>query len=259
VDLLLQRSGRMHRHDRERPPGLECSRLLLMTPEENDRGVPQFGNSGFIYGDHLLLKTWLALRERDGFTVPEDVEDLIGRVYEQDPEPEDAAIAEALAQARDAFMLKRDTLDAEARRRLLPRPDLDENFHALPSKLELAEDNPELHNAYRALTRWEEQPSVEIVCLETPDGQPHVRCGGRMLPVDLDAEPSDELAEALLRRSVRISGAAARRLLDTDPPRAWRRNSLLRHHRAVIFNETGRFVGDGFVLRNDPNLGIVRE
>jgi CRISPR-associated endonuclease/helicase Cas3 len=257
VDLLLQRSGRMHRHDRERPPGLECSRLLLMTPEENDRGVPQFGNSGLIYGDYLLLKTWLALRERDGFRIPGDVEDLICAVYEAEPEVEDGALAEALDEARQEAAQRRQRLEHEAALRQLPPPDLEEDFHALPGKLELAEDNPELHNAYRALTRWEEQPSVEIVCLETVDGQPHVRRGEESLPLDLDAEPSEELTEALVRRSVRISD---RRINQMPPtPSAWRRTSLLRHHRPVLFDETGRFLGDGFVLRNDPDIGIVRE
>ena len=32
---------------------------------------------------------------------------------------------------------------------------------------------------------------------------------------------------------------------------------LLRHHRAVVFDEAGEFTGDGFDLRLDPELGIV--
>ncbi len=259
VDLLLQRSGRMHRHPRTRPEGLESPRLLLMQPEQNDEGLPQLGNSSFIYGDYLLLKTWLALQRRDTLRVPEDVEDLICEVYEHEPESGNSAIENSLDEAQAAARRRRETLEYQAALRKLPPPDLDETFHALPTDLALEEDNPDLHGAYRALTRWEDQPSIEIVCVETVDGQPHVRRGEEMLPVDLDAAPSEELAEALVRRSVRISGVAARSLLESDPPRSWRRNSLLRHHRATIFDETDRFAGQGFVLRNDPVLGIVTE
>lgn len=257
VDLLLQRSGRMHRHDRQRPPGLESPRLLLMQAERNEDGVPQFGDSKWIYGDELLLKTWIALRDRDHFRVPDDVEDLICEVYERNTEPRDDTLSAAVADARQEAEQKRRRLENEGARRRLPPPDLDEDFCRLPVDLSLEESNPELHRHYRALTRWQERPSAEVVCLENVDGRPHVRCGEELLAVDLSAEPSEHLEEKLVRRSVSISGQAARELLDHDGPSGWRRSSLLRHHRAVVFDESGWFAGDRFQLRNDPELGIV--
>ena len=257
VDLLLQRSGRMHRHDRERPSLLADPRLTLMKPRGSEDGVPKFGDSSYIYGDHLLLKTWIALRDKDCFRVPDDMEDLICEVYEREAEVDDEALASALAAARDKDELRRRRLRHQAAVRLMPRPDLDEDFWALPGDLSLEEDNPELHNHYRALTRWQDRPSVEIICLETVDGRPQVRSGDGLDPVDLAAPPDDELADKLVRRSVRISGRAAAELLNTGPPDGWRSNSLLRHNRAVVFDESGHFTGNTFELRLDPKLGIV--
>ncbi|MBB4199540.1 CRISPR-associated endonuclease/helicase Cas3 [Rhodoblastus sphagnicola] len=34
MDVLLQRVGRLHRHDRRRPPGFEAARALVLTPED---------------------------------------------------------------------------------------------------------------------------------------------------------------------------------------------------------------------------------
>jgi len=257
ADLLLQRSGRMHRHVRERPVGLETPRLVLIRPEMSEDGVPVFGNSSFIYGDYLLLRTWLALQGREGFSVPEDVEDLICQVYEVETAGTTEALSEALSAAEEKADHRRQQLEHEAAQRRLPSPDIDEQFWALPAKLALDEDDPELHKHYRALTRWEDRPSVEVICLELAEGEPCVRSQDGLRPVDLSAAPSEDLTEALMLRSVRLSGRPASALLQQDTPSGWRRNSLLRHHRAVVFDEAGEFTGDGFDLRLDPELGIV--
>lgn len=256
VDLLLQRSGRMHRHLRERPAGLEEPRLILIAPEIGENGVPVFGNGSLIYGDYLLLRTWLALRDRDGFSVPEDVEGLICQVYEAGPSATTEALSEALRTAEEKADQRHRQLEHEAAQRRLPKPDHDDDFFRLPVDLGLAEDAPEIHKHYRALTRWEERPSVEVICLDLADGRPCVRTADGPLPVDLSAAPSEDLTEALMLRSVRLSGRPASALLREDAPSGWRRNSLLRHHRAVVFDESGRFAGDGFELRLSPELGI---
>ena len=64
VDLLLQRAGRLHRHERRRPHGLGQPRLLVCQPEM-DGGVPRFEpGTAAVYDSHILLRTWLTLRDR---------------------------------------------------------------------------------------------------------------------------------------------------------------------------------------------------
>lgn len=262
VDLLLQRSGRMHRHQRARPRGLERARLVAIEPARTEDGHLDFGPSRWVYGNHLLLRTWVALAGRTVLTIPDDIEPLIAAVYEDSaPAADDPRLLEQLATAEQAFEAERRQRLFEAEQRLLPSPWLDEDFAALPGRLSLDdEDDPEVHKAFRAMTRYEDRPSVRVVCLETTAGSICVRQGERVIPVDPDAAPSPDLAEALVRRSVSLSGyRVAEHFLAADAPKGWRQSALLRHHRAAVFDERRELRGDGLLLRLDEELGIVIE
>ena len=81
VDLLLQRAGRLHRHERERPAPLKKRMLHVLMPDLA-AGVPDFGGSGYVYERIILLKTCLLF---DGARVrvlaPHGLSPLIESVY----------------------------------------------------------------------------------------------------------------------------------------------------------------------------------
>ncbi len=76
IDVLLQRIGRLHRHDRpSRPEGHEAARCVVAVPPERDltskissetgRGYPGPG-LGSVYGDLRIIEaTWRALSKRE--------------------------------------------------------------------------------------------------------------------------------------------------------------------------------------------------
>ena len=82
VDLLFQRIGRLHRHDRShRPVGFEEPACTVLCPDGGDYGVHEL-----IYGDARLLwrtERLLTLRERIEF--PAAYRDWIETVYAEDP------------------------------------------------------------------------------------------------------------------------------------------------------------------------------
>ena len=86
MDLLLQRLGRMHRHQRERPALLKqaCCYVLGMDGSELEAG------SVAVYGKYLLMRTKQALPA--SLTLPNDIPSLVEAVYGeegsscQDPE-----------------------------------------------------------------------------------------------------------------------------------------------------------------------------
>ena len=87
VDLLLQRAGRLHRHQgRERPPGL--TQPCCRSPWSSTGTVPHFGASEFVYEPFVLWKSWLALLARRGdngrsvLTLPADYRPLIEATYD---------------------------------------------------------------------------------------------------------------------------------------------------------------------------------
>jgi len=261
IDLLLQRSGRLHRHSREaRPAGLERPCLWLIRPNL-ERGIPKFtGATPLIYNSHILFRTWLALRETGKIAVPEDIGALIETVYDRDGD----APADLSPDQREYWESTRMELEEQlrfeaeqARVRAIPRPEACERIAELTQHFR-AEDSPDLHTAHQALTRLG-GPSVSLICLhQTPQGLA-LHADGREV-VDPHGEPDTASARRLLRRSVTVSlPSVAPRLLRAESHPAWRRSSLLRHHRLAVFGPDSRATVGDVQLRLDPELGLLIE
>ena len=79
IDLLIQRVGRLHRHERaNRPAHLSQPTLLWREPDIGEGGLPSFGVDEVIYQRFFLLKTWLRLRDMTALRTPEDIDVLMG-------------------------------------------------------------------------------------------------------------------------------------------------------------------------------------
>lgn len=111
VDLLFQRLGRLHRHQREqRTPGFETPCCTVLTVERDDYGVFEL-----IYGNaRVLWRTDVLLNRQDKLVFPEAYRDWIEQVYRHDDwddEPERIACdftkfsSEQLRRERDAQQL----------------------------------------------------------------------------------------------------------------------------------------------------------
>ncbi len=91
MDLLLQRIGRMHRHERSRPTKLQDARCYVLETEDDtfEEG------SAFIYGTYLLMRTKALLP--DTINLPQDISVLVENTYDDEfaiaPMPEDYEIA----------------------------------------------------------------------------------------------------------------------------------------------------------------------
>jgi CRISPR-associated endonuclease/helicase Cas3 len=85
IDLLLQRSGRLHRHterNEKRPIRLKQPTLWVIKPELDNRQNIDFDAAGYIYKRHILLRTWLTLRNLQTLQLPDRMDELIESVYE---------------------------------------------------------------------------------------------------------------------------------------------------------------------------------
>jgi len=77
MDLILQRAGRLHRHQLERPQTLQVPQLFIMGIQgPNDYGD---GNEA-VYGRYLLMKTDHFLKAT--ITLPDDISPLVQQVYD---------------------------------------------------------------------------------------------------------------------------------------------------------------------------------
>ncbi|MBZ9638431.1 CRISPR-associated helicase Cas3', partial [Streptomyces sp. PSKA30] len=130
VDLLLQRMGRLHRHQRgdgqaDRPPRLRTARCLL-TGVDWAGGVPvPVRGSVAVYGEYPLLRSAAVLLDHlDGkalpVRLPQDISPLVQGAY-ADGVAAPASWAEALARARQRYEdFRRDQAERAAVFRLDP-------------------------------------------------------------------------------------------------------------------------------------------
>jgi CRISPR-associated endonuclease/helicase Cas3 len=258
VDLLLQRAGRLHRHQRAaRPAPLSRPRLLVTMPAEK-AGVPDFGSDAYVYEPYVLLRSYLALQGREQLTLPQETEMLIEAVYGEEPPTLDSLSPElekALADGRERMGENRLAEQHEARQRLVPEPGNRRLMNVSQGVLE--EDRPEVHRALQALIRLI-PPSVSVVCL-------HQTAAGLALEpdvngpiVDLAQAPGPELTRELALRSVSVTHQRVVQYLLTQPePSGWSDHPLLRTHRVAIFADGRCSLGDsGYALQLSRELGL---
>jgi CRISPR-associated endonuclease/helicase Cas3 len=239
VDLLLQRAGRLHRHERSNRPALLRTPRLLVTEPAVENGVPIFERSDtFVYEAYILLRSYLTLRPRDRLDLPQDTESLIEAVYGEE-EPAEMASASRLQKAllkAQQRLKEHDATDVfKARSKLIATPQADNLLSR--SNLGLAEESPDVHEALQALTRLG-PPSVSLVCLHRirdvlstgPDGD------GRS--VDLTQSPDPALTKALVQSSVSVTHwEIVRHFREQEAPPGWREHPLLRQYRVAIFKD----------------------
>ena len=107
IDLLLQRAGRVHRHERPRPEGMEEALVEVVVPENED-----YAETGLIYAPWLLAQTQQLLPKT--VRIPQDVRCVLETVYRQ---PDD------IPQAWAEMMFSEQRMQAQAGGNMLPRPD----------------------------------------------------------------------------------------------------------------------------------------
>lgn len=258
VDLLLQRVGRLHRHDRPRPENLKEPTLWIMAPEMEDQ-IPSFGKgTEAVYDYHLLLRSWLALQNRQTISIPQEVEDLIEAVYGEGLPPDTLApeVLQAWQTSWKALVRAREDEESQAQYRyILPpyyRDDIFEDHNP-----ELEEDDPGVHKSLQAATRLGD-PTVSVICLYEVDGKVFTDPSG-MQPVNLDEKPGGKTTRALLRRSVNIShrGLTFWLINHGRKPSGWLNHPLLCRYRLILLDGHHCWRGGGHELRLDPELGVV--
>ncbi len=242
IDLLLQRCGRLHRHPRERPMGLETPQFIVLCDAEAAGPPPEsFGKSiEYVYDRYILLRTWLALHQREKpqeIVLPTEIEALVEAVYGTESAVPHGDWTNALAEALAGFEVATDDSIGHASQLLVREPDEpDELIERFNRKLD-DDDDPATDEKIRAATR-EGGPSVRTVFLTE----------GERVPKSIGIPET----RWLLDRSVAISQESLfYKLRDMKVPDSWRSNAHLRHCRLVEVGKT-----KGIVVKVSKDLGV---
>ena len=111
MDLIIQRAGRLHRHQDRQRPGFEQPQLFVLSPGPDDDPTATwyrsiFPKAAYVYPRHGRL--WLTARqlaERGRLVSPEDIRELINSVYREEAVeqlPEELAAIERKEDGRES-------------------------------------------------------------------------------------------------------------------------------------------------------------
>lgn len=127
MDLLLQRIGRLHRHNRcdsihdySRPKRLQEAECHIILEESSRSDKLQYDEgSKMVYGEYLLMRTLNIIPAY--ITIPKDIPQLVQRVYSEEDECGMECTTE-YNQAKEEFVRKKETKKSNAKTFLLKHP-----------------------------------------------------------------------------------------------------------------------------------------
>ena len=271
IDLVLQRMGRLHRHQRRRPPRLaEPACYIDWLPSTSSPEPSLEPGAKVIYGEQDMLMSAAALdRVIDGsgiVTVPDDVHDLIEAVYGPDA-PVPPSWKEAVDRAWETYATSNRAKHEAAQGFLLNEPERRGKSASLIGWLHVtASDNEERGRAQ--VRDGEDSLEVILLGLRRVGGQEELRtlpsapeAPGAMIPTD--RAPDKKIARAMALSAVRLP------LRLSNPHRidqvidelekcvvpAWQDDPQLRGQLFLLLDE-GRAQLADTVLEYSPSTGL---
>ncbi|MBT2415492.1 CRISPR-associated helicase Cas3' [Streptomyces sp. ISL-12] len=252
VDLLLQRAGRLHRHqDTWRPDRLRAPRVFVTGFEPREGREPAFAfASEKIYGRHLLLRTAAVLHGAGGvWSVPSDVPALVETVYRADtPLLPDAwrHAGEAARQEQE----ERDRARAEEARQYLLTPRGEHERRTLAGLHYGGSTAGSDESSLQAAVRDGDESVEVVLVVQGKDDAVFRTLAGRALSVNGDVAPDvlDEVLGSVVRLSAKFTEAAA----ELKPLPGWHGHPWLRRSRALVLDSSGRArLGEATVSYDD--------
>jgi CRISPR-associated endonuclease/helicase Cas3 len=275
IDLLLQRAGRLHRHDRpasDRPAAVAAPRVLVSGLRLPPGGTPSWPvGSGRVYGDHALIRAAALVAEVTAagaagrWSVPADVPTLVARGYSAEPlgPPRWAEAADAARERHEKDQATRAHTAAQ---------------FLLRGEERLVEDDPDgltldgLHERDADLSDDDEtvattvrdgDPSIEVVLVVADGARGFTTLAGRPLGPNGAAVSNDEVLEEVLGGTVRLPAwhdLTTAVLQELQPLGGWSVDPWLAKTRALPLarradGELSYPLGR-YLLRYDDELGL---
>lgn len=269
VDLILQRSGRLHRHtqrDAIRPLLLREAELWISGVDWNATPFAPTRGSCAVYGEHLLLRTALALglvdKSKVQVQIPADIPELVDRTYERPVHPP-AGWEDALEKAEQMFVGETKEARRKPQAALLHEPSTMKDIFGLVSG-GLSEDGTDERVSMGVRDAAD---NVEVLMAQMIDGQLCIpqwvsEHGGTPLPM-YEAPPPD-VSHILKRCSLNITEHFLHKTsidsfiehLERTAMVDWQDSPELRGELILVFNEDLTYSTDWFTMHYDPTFGL---
>ena len=257
VDLVLQRAGRLHRHERARPEAHRLARLYVagLSPEY----LPNMKTTAweFVYDPYILGRTWAFLSRETMLCMPSDIDRLVQLVYDKEKElPKDVSeqaqswiegdawgehLARSGKQRQQAINAPIDPRD-EPQNAYLSKPrgyEQGDFPFGVENRTRLGDDSIALVPVHVGANGWSIVPSGETF--------------------NPDAILDDAYAKRLFLRQIKLSRRdVVTHFARVELPRAFSNHPLLQHLKPMPLKGGIAFIGT-FSLLLDPVLGVVYE
>lgn len=260
MDLLLQRTGRLHRHNRVRPQGLEtaCCFVLDETDDSFDSG------SAAIYGEWLLMRTRALLPNK--LTIPSDIPLLVQQTYDETNNEMLGELTEGMKKAQEENKLRTDEKENNAKKYRIKKPS-NRKGKCLDDWLNNDIKSNNEQTGEKAVRDGD--PSVDVIALMR-DGEGLIRiiADKPETIIPADRPPSREEALLIARQKLRLPGFFGRRWkiddtieqLETETQNvfsAWQDSALLKEEVVLLFDEDLNADLAGVQLHYDIKTGLT--
>lgn len=242
IDLLLQRAGRLWRHERGARPIAEPILLIAGLAEDPP---PSFGKPlwwGAVYREDMLLRTRQLLRAKPALQLPDEIDRLVASVYEEAVEV-DATLEARLDRAiQDALGMEYAHV-GEAHQSIIGLPD-DASWKTGARFTLYDDDEPGVHASLKVKTRLGEESIVVVPIFESDAFNPAVT-------------PEFAKAKAWFPRAMSLSRKGIVKCLQAKGvPEGWRQSALLRNAYPLRLDAEACWVEDSTVQLSSE-LGLI--
>jgi CRISPR-associated endonuclease/helicase Cas3 len=271
MDLLLQRIGRLHRHERQRPKKLQKAICFIVgtLKEGFESGAEK------IYGKYLLLNTRQLLLSKQILNIPADIPVLVDAAYD----PSDLAVPASLEKEYAAAQLQQENKVKEKRQKAkifqIFKPGKNKNLGTLIDWLNFDIDKGDATGKRAEATVRDTDDYLEVVALQKcRDGKLRLlpglkKYGGREL--EHDRLPEDELAAALAACTVNLPRVFSHyRIIDDiideleernikEDLAEWQESPWLKGELFLLLDENLSAQLKGYTLKYDEKYGLWSE
>jgi CRISPR-associated endonuclease/helicase Cas3 len=235
IDLLLQRSGRLHRHRvRANEPEVQ-----VLTPEPGGR---EFGGTGRVYSPYVLLRTLEILGTGIVVRLPEDMRSLIEQCYGEVELPSVLVSEADMRSAKAKWIADLNEMANAARQFLLEEPS-ERAFD--PVRGTPVGDDSDDGTGWRAKTRL---GASDRLCVFCPAEKAAEIAAGRM---------SKDAVRRLYLKAVKVPHYVDLNVAAKGYEPALRGGGALHGMTIVPIGEDGAWRGGDYVLQYDHDLGLL--
>ena len=260
MDLLLQRTGRLHRHNRVRPQGLETASCFVLdeTDDSFDSG------SAAIYGEWLLMRTRALLPNK--LTIPSDIPLLVQQTYDETNNEMLGELTEGMKKAQEENKLRTGKKRRSAENYLISKPS-NKKGKCLDGWLD-NDIKPNNEQTGEKAVR-DGDPSVDVIALmRDREGLIRIIADKPETIIPADRPPSREEALLIARQKLRLPGFFGRRWKIDDTIEqleaetqnvfsAWQDSALLKEEVVLLFDEDLNADLAGVQLHYDIKTGLT--